>query len=78
MGAAVVSADCEAGPAELIEDGVNGRLVPVEDVAALAAAMAELMAREDLRTRLGQQALKVRERFRLDDIMARWEAVILA
>jgi glycosyltransferase involved in cell wall biosynthesis len=76
MGAAVVSADCEAGPAELIEDGVNGRLVPVEDVAALAAAMADLMAREDVRLRLGQQALKVRERFRLDDIMARWEAVL--
>ena len=76
MGAAVVSADCDAGPAELIEDGVNGRLVPVEDVAALSAAMADLMANENLRARLGAQALKVRERFRQEKIMAKWDEAL--
>ncbi len=42
MGAPVVSADCLAGPADLIRDGVNGRLVPVEDIDALAEAMRTL------------------------------------
>jgi len=74
MGAAVISADCQSGPAELIEDGVNGRLVPVENVSALAAVMADLMAREDVRAQLGLQALKVRDQFQQERIMAKWEA----
>ncbi len=77
MGAAVVSSDCPAGPSELIEDGVNGRLVPVEDVPILARAMAELMSQPSLRSRLGSEALKVRDRFRQELIMAQWKAVLL-
>lgn len=77
MGAAVISADCPAGPAELIEDGVNGRLVPVEDIAALSRVMAELMSDPDARERLGREAMKVRERFRQESIMSQWEALLL-
>lgn len=77
MGAAVISADCPSGPAVLIEDGINGRLVPVDDVAALAQAMAELMSSQDVRKRLGLEASKVRERFRQDLIMAQWEECLL-
>jgi glycosyltransferase involved in cell wall biosynthesis len=77
MGAAVISADCPAGPAELIEDGVNGRLVPVEDIAALSRVMAELMSDPDECERLGREAMKVRERFRQESIMSQWEALLL-
>jgi glycosyltransferase involved in cell wall biosynthesis len=77
MGAAVISADCHSGPAELIDDGVNGRLVPVDDVATLAVVMAELMSRQDIRERLGREASKVRTQFRQDLIMAQWEEVLL-
>jgi glycosyltransferase involved in cell wall biosynthesis len=40
------------GPAATIEDGVNGLLVPVDDAAALAAAVRRLMADPNLRARL--------------------------
>lgn len=73
MGAAVISADCPAGPAEIIQHGVNGLLVPVEDVAALAEAMTQLMARPELTRRLGSAATRVRERFAQDRVMAEWE-----
>jgi GalNAc-alpha-(1->4)-GalNAc-alpha-(1->3)-diNAcBac-PP-undecaprenol alpha-1,4-N-acetyl-D-galactosaminyltransferase len=76
LGAAVISADCPSGPADLIEDGVNGRLVPIEDVKTLADVMAELISRPDERARLGHAALGVRERYRQDVIMDRWEACL--
>jgi glycosyltransferase involved in cell wall biosynthesis len=78
MGAAVISAECPSGPAELIDNGVNGRLVPVENVAELARVMAELMSDPDLRARLGREAMKVRDRFRQEPIMAKWEALLLS
>lgn len=76
MGAAVISADCKSGPAELIQDGVNGRLVPVENVDALLHVMRALIDRPDEREKLGQEASKVRQRFHPDQVMARWEACL--
>ena len=77
LGAAVISADCPSGPSELIEDCVNGRLVPVDDVEALAAVMAELIADAGERERLGRAAYAVRERYRQDVVMELWDACVL-
>lgn len=54
-GAPVVSTDCPSGPAEILEGGRYGRLVPVGEVDALAEAMARTLdeppAAERLRRR---------------------------
>lgn len=42
-GCPVVSTDCPSGPGEILDHGVYGRLVPVGDAAALAAALAETL-----------------------------------
>jgi Glycosyltransferase len=52
------------GPAELVDDGVDGFLVEEGNVAALAAAIARLAANPVLADRLGRAGLeKVRRRF---------------
>ena len=73
MGAAVICANCPSGPAELIRDGVNGRLVPVGDVAELARVMAELISRPALRVQLGREATNVRQGYEPGAIMMKWE-----
>ncbi|MGP9542599.1 stealth conserved region 3 domain-containing protein, partial [Glutamicibacter sp. AOP5-B1-3] len=48
--------DCPTGPRNLIEDGVNGRLVELNSIMGLASAMEELILSKSLRKRLGAAA----------------------
>jgi glycosyltransferase involved in cell wall biosynthesis len=75
-GCAAVSYDCDTGPRHIIRDGVDGLLVrPVGDVPALAAVLGALMADDDQRARMGQQAVNVRERFSTKTVLAKWDAL---
>lgn len=54
-GTAVV-ASAIGQPAEIVQDGYNGLLVPPSDSDALASALANLLSDDRLRHRLGEQA----------------------
>ena len=55
-GTPVVSTDCPYGPAEILEGGRFGRLVPSGDPAAMAIAIAESLASEPDRATLRARA----------------------
>ncbi|MFF8840023.1 glycosyltransferase [Streptomyces sp. NPDC015130] len=74
-GLPVVSTDCPNGPREIIEDGVDGRLVPVDDVAAVAGALRGLVEDDELRAKTARAALASSERFDPVRIAARHEAL---
>ncbi len=73
-----VAADCDFGPGELIEHGENGLLVPVEDAAALADAMARLAAEEPLRRKLSENAANIRVSHHGAEIARQYRAYIAA
>jgi len=75
-GIAVIATDCTSSVREIIRDGVNGVLVPVNDVHALASAMDRLMTNQAERTRLGSSAVKVIDQFGVDTVMGMWDALI--
>jgi len=66
-GCCCVSFDFTAGPRDLINDGINGILVPAERTDLLAAQLNNLMANSELRYQLGQAALSTRGRLRGDN-----------
>ncbi|AGL17835.1 group 1 glycosyl transferase protein [Actinoplanes sp. N902-109] len=74
-GLPVVSFDCPTGPAEVVEDGVNGLLVPAEDVAGLAAGLCRLIEHPDEREKFGTAARGTSAQFAIPAVAARWEAL---
>lgn len=61
-GTACISTDCKFGPSELINDGKNGLLVPVDDVEALAEKILFLIENDSVRKNIEKEAMKIRKK----------------
>ncbi len=71
-GLAAVSFAC-TGPDVIIRDGVDGVLVPPDDVPAFTHALAELMQNETKRRELAARAKEVTSRFSLENYLNAYE-----
>ena len=72
-GLPIVAFDCPTGPAELVEDGVTGRLVSPGATAELATTMSDLLRQPELRDRMGQAAKARSRQWDRGRIAGRWE-----
>lgn len=75
-GFAVVSTECDWGPAEIVTHGRDGLLVPTEDPERLAQALIRLWEDDALRTRLAKAALLRASDFSGEQILSQWDAAI--
>ena len=74
LGLPVVSTDCPCGgPKTLIEDGVNGLLVPIMDEKAMTDGILRLI---ELAERLGREARKISERANEDAVFEQWQTYL--
>ena len=73
-----VCTDCDFGPAELIRDGESGLLVPVDDVAAIAAAMGRIADDPVLAEKLSRGALEIRQTHGRKEICGQYRDYILS
>lgn len=75
MGLPVISTDCKGGGAKfLIQDDINGLLIPIGDQDALVKAMKKLIEdREFAEDHLGRNAVKIRETLNGEKICGEWE-----
>jgi glycosyltransferase involved in cell wall biosynthesis len=74
-GLPVVAFDCPHGVSEIVRDGVNGRLLPAEDVPALVAALVGLLGDDALRARLRAAIPESLRSFTAPVVSARWNAM---
>lgn len=77
LGLPCVSTDCSGGGARfLIENDVNGFLVPVNDIEAMTKALHKILATPKKAEQLGNEAYKIRERLSPEVIYAEWERFV--
>jgi len=79
QGTPAVAYDCRFGPAELIEDGITGRLVPVGDIDALADALIGLLRSPETAREMGARAqARLSEELSPARALARWQELFAA
>jgi glycosyltransferase involved in cell wall biosynthesis len=74
-GLPIVASDCPTGPAELLEGGRCGLLVPVGDTEALSGALLRVVSDDDERRRLADAAANRAPDFDLTSTARRWESL---
>lgn len=67
-----ISFNCPHGPAEIIENGVNGILVKNGNIEKLAEAMEELIDNDEKRMAMGRNAQQSVQKYSPDNIMSMW------
>ncbi|MEZ0089445.1 stealth conserved region 3 domain-containing protein [Streptacidiphilus sp. EB129] len=75
-GVPVVSYACPNGPGEIITDGVDGTLVPVDDLDGLTAALDDLMGDSAKRRAFGEAGIRNIQRFSAEKITAQWHGLL--
>lgn len=77
MGVPTVVTDCPVGGARMvIQNGVNGMLVPVGDTEGFYKAMKKIVDDKEFAQHLSKEALKVNDLFPIEKISNRWIEVI--
>ena len=73
VGLPIVSFTCKCGPKDVIEEGLDGFLVPEGDVKALTEKLVRVMKDEPLRKEMGKRAWERSERYAVEVVMKKWD-----
>jgi poly(glycerol-phosphate) alpha-glucosyltransferase len=72
----VVAFDVDYGPSEMIKNGVNGFLIPVQDVEAMANRVREILRDDKLAADLRSNCISTMVEFTDEAIGSRWEDLL--
>lgn len=76
FGIPCISTDCAFGPSDIITDGHDGFLIPVDDENALKEKLKTLMNQPFMRAKFSENALNNSSRFEAATIADQWTALI--
>jgi glycosyltransferase involved in cell wall biosynthesis len=72
-GLPVVSFDCPYGPGDIIKDGINGFLIPPNNVDLFVEKLCLLIEDEKLREKMGKAGIEYSRRFSAEIVMPQWK-----
>ncbi|KAA2318184.1 glycosyltransferase, partial [Bacteroides caccae] len=77
MGLPTICTDCPCGGARMvIEDGVNGFLIPVNNQKSLVDKMLLIAGSSELTIKLSNNALKINNKLNVDNICKQWISLL--
>lgn len=77
LGVPTICTDCSGGSAsDVIQNGVNGLLVPVRDRRAMAEAMRKLLRDSELMENISRNGCMLRDSISVEKIAEKWQAYI--
>ena len=68
--------DCPNGPSELIENSVNGYIVPLHDYELFESKLKLLMEDKNQRLQFSEKAAKSVEKYKPNEVALKWEKAI--
>ena len=77
LGTPVISFNCPSGPAEILENGRYGLLVPRDDIDALAAAMKNILKQRDVASKLSRLGKERAQQFSTNNIISKFEEAFI-
>ena len=75
-GLACISTDCPTGPSELINNGSNGFLIPMNDVDLMSKKIQLLVNNEKSQRVFGEKAKESVKKFEVDNVIKEWQYLI--
>ncbi len=75
-GTPVVSTRCPHGPDEIIEDGISGFLVPVDNPQKMGEAILKILGNNNLRRELVARGMQRVKSFEISEIVRKYESLI--
>lgn len=72
----IVSFNCNCGPDEIIQDGINGYIVDCFDINKMAERINTLIENPELRKEMSDNTLLDKEKLKMENIIQKWEAII--
>ncbi|MDR2057904.1 MAG: glycosyltransferase family 4 protein [Dysgonamonadaceae bacterium] len=77
LGIPTIAFDCNTGPQEIINNEIDGFLIPCFDTDAYAQCLTKLMQDRLLRRKLSQNALRDKDRFSSNQAVEKWRDLVL-
>jgi len=72
-----ISFDCDTGPRDIIQDGINGILVNTEEKeSGITNALIKLIRDDKLRKNFAQESILIREKYSIKSIMQIWDKIL--